>query len=67
MTYTILLSQKNTTSIARVKEWPEVVVEDPSRDEAIQRITSELHDSLTPQVDIVPVEIPLPRLHTPGA
>jgi predicted RNase H-like HicB family nuclease len=73
MTYTIILSQKNNTYIAQVKEWPDVVVEDHSRDEAIQRITSELRDYLTTQVELVPIEIPLspsgknPWLETFGA
>ena len=56
----IILSKKNGKYIARAKEWPEVVVEEETRDKAIDQIKTRLVDYLTNQVEIVQVEIPLP-------
>lgn len=58
MTYNVILSHKDNSYIARVKEWPDVVVEEPSRDDAILRIQEELAKYLTKDVEIVPIEIP---------
>lgn len=73
MTYNVILSHKNNSYIARVKEWPDVVVEEYSRDEAIYQIKTQLLDYLTKQVEIVPIDIPVtpssknPWLETFGA
>jgi predicted RNase H-like HicB family nuclease len=60
MTYDIILSRENGKYIARAKEWPEVVVEEDTRDKAIDQIKTRLVDYLTNQVEVIQVEIPLP-------
>ncbi|MCP4403658.1 MAG: hypothetical protein GY801_40930 [bacterium] len=59
MTYNVILSHKDNSYVARVKEWPDVVVEEHSRDDAIDRIQEELAEYLTNNVEIVSIEIPL--------
>ena len=54
------LSKENSKYIARAKEWPEVIVEENTRDEAIDQIKTRLIDYLTNQVEVIQVEIPLP-------
>ncbi len=56
----IILSKKNGKYVARAKEWPEVVVEEDTCDEAIDQIKTCLVDYLTNQVEVLQVEIPLP-------
>ena len=56
----IILSRENSKYIARAKEWPEVVVEEDTRDKAIDQIKTRLVDYLTNQIEVVQVEIPLP-------
>lgn len=59
MTYNVIVSHKDNSYIARVKEWPDVVVEEPSRDDALLRIQEELTEYLTKEVEVVPIEISL--------
>lgn len=56
----IILSRENSKYIARAKEWPEVVVEEDTRDKAIDQIKTRLVDYLTNQVEVIQIEIPLP-------
>ena len=55
----VILSKTNDKFIARAKEWPEVMVEENSRDEAIQQLKARLIDYLTNQIEVIQVEIPL--------
>ncbi len=62
MVYEVILSKANNKYIARAKEWPEVVVEENSRAEALQEVKTRLIDYLTNQVEVVQIEIPLPAM-----
>jgi hypothetical protein len=56
----VILSKENDKFIARVKDWPEVVVEESSRDKAINGLKSKLLDYLTNKVELIQVEVPIP-------
>lgn len=60
MLYDVILSQKDNKYIARAKEWPEVIVIEDSRDEAINQLKTQLLDYLTSSVEVVQIEISLP-------
>ncbi|HEY84563.1 MAG TPA: hypothetical protein G4N96_05565 [Chloroflexi bacterium] len=60
MIYDVILRKTNNKYIARAKEWPEVIVEENTRNKAIQQIKTRLIDYLTNQVEIIKIEIPLP-------
>jgi predicted RNase H-like HicB family nuclease len=60
MTYDVILSKHNNKYVARVKEWPEVVVEEQSRESAIDQIKERLVEYLTHQVEVVQIEITPP-------
>jgi predicted RNase H-like HicB family nuclease len=59
MIYDVILSRKNNKYVARVKEWPEVTAEEPSREEAIREVESRLVEYLTNQVEVVQIEVEL--------
>ena len=59
MIYNVILSRENSQYFARVREWPEVTAEEPTRDEALDRIKNRLKDYLTRQVEIVQIEVPV--------
>ena len=56
----VILTKEKDKYIARVKDWPEVVVEERSRDRAITSVKSRLVDYLTKEVELIQVEVPLP-------
>ncbi len=56
----VILSKKNNKYVARVKDWPDVVVEDSSRESVLHRVKTQLRDYLTNQVEVIKVEVPLP-------
>jgi len=60
MLYDIILTKSDNKFVARAKEWPEVVVEEATRAEAIDQIKLQLTDYLANQIEVVQVEIPLP-------
>ncbi len=60
MTYDVILSKKDNTYMARVKEWPDVVVEEPTREEAIRQIRERLVEYLTRQVEVIQIDVELP-------
>jgi prevent-host-death family protein len=60
MLFDAILSKQKNKYIARVKECPEVTVEEESREGALQRIKARLLEYLTKQVEVVQIEIPLP-------
>ncbi len=62
MIYDVILSKEDDKYVARAKEWPEVMVVEGSRDEAIDQLKSQLLDYLTNQVEVVQVELSLPTL-----
>lgn len=55
----VILTKEKDKYIARVKDWPEVVVEERSRDQAITSVKSRLVDYLTKEVELIQVEVPL--------
>ena len=59
MIYDVILSKSNNKFIARAKEWPEVMVEEETREQAIDGIKTRLVDYLTNQIEVIQVEIPL--------
>lgn len=61
MTCDIILTKKGNRYIARVKEWPEVVVEEKTRDAVIKKAKVKLLEYLTKEVEVIKVEIPLPN------
>lgn len=60
MTYNIILSRRNNKYIARVREWPEVVVEEQTREAAIDQVKEQLVEYLTHEVEVVQIDIELP-------
>ncbi len=59
----VILSKKNNKYIARAKDWPEVVVEDSSREAVLHGLKARLLDYLTNQVEVIKLEVPIPA-HT---
>ena len=57
----VILSKDNNKYIARVKEWPEVVVEEKSLDQAIIKIKSKLIDYLTKKVELIQIDVPFQK------
>jgi len=60
MVYDVILTQTNNGFTARAKEWPEVIVEDATREGVLDRIKKRLLDYLTNQIEVVQVELSLP-------
>ena len=60
MVYDVILTQTNNRFTARAKEWPDVVVEDETREGVLDRIKKRLIDYLTNQIEVVQVELSLP-------
>lgn len=59
MVYDVILSKLDNKFIARAKAWPEVMVEEETREQAINAIETRLVDYLTNQIEVIQVEIPL--------
>lgn len=55
----VILSKKNNNYIARIKEWPEIVVKDTSRDKAIDKVKSKLLDFLKKDVELLRIDVPI--------
>ena len=60
MTCDVILTKKNNKYVARVKEWPEVIAEEKTRDAVIHQIKAKLLEYLTKQVELIKIEVPLP-------
>ena len=56
----VILSKENNKYIARVKDWPEIMVEESSRDEAITSVKTKLLDYLTNKIELIQIEVPIP-------
>ena len=65
MTYDVILTKQNNKYVARVREWPEVVVEEQSREAAIDQIKERLVEYLTHQVEVIQIEISPPAGDNP--
>ncbi|MCL4266516.1 MAG: type II toxin-antitoxin system HicB family antitoxin [Anaerolineae bacterium] len=60
MVYDVILSRRNNKYVARIKEWPDVVVEEGTREEALSQVREKLVDYLTHQVEVVQIEVQPP-------
>ncbi len=56
----VILTKENSKYIARVKNWPEFVAEEDTRDEAIFQVKTQLAEYLLNKAEIVQIEISLP-------
>ncbi len=59
MVYDVILSQHDQKYLARVKEWPEVTVEEDSRDSAIQQIKAHLVEYLAHPIEVIQIDVPV--------
>jgi len=56
----VILRKEKDKYIARVKDWPEVMVEESSRDKAITSVRTKLVDYLDKEVELIQVDVPMP-------
>ncbi len=61
MTCDIILTKKDNKFVARVREWPEVIAEETTRDGVLHQVKTKLLDYLTKQIEIVKLEVSLPN------
>lgn len=57
MTYDVILRKKDDRYIARVREWPELVVDEQTREAAVTQIKNQLIDYLSHPPEIVQIEL----------
>ncbi len=60
MTIDVILSHNQHRYVAQVKEWPDVVVEENTRQEALDEVKKRLVNYLTQQVEVVQIDVDLP-------
>lgn len=66
MIYDVILSRRENKYLARVKQWPDVVAEEKTREAAIQLVKQRLYEYLAEQVEVVQIELDLPnKQHNP--
>jgi predicted RNase H-like HicB family nuclease len=57
MTYDVILRKKQNKYVARVREWPEVVIEENSREEAIRHIKDQLATYLRQPPEVIQIDL----------
>ncbi len=57
MTYDVILRKKQNKYIARVRDWPEVVVEEETREAALTQIKQHLTAYLRQAPEVIPIEL----------
>ena len=57
MTYDVILRKKQNTYVARVRDWPEVVIEEDSREKAITQIKAQLAEYLSRPPEVVQIDL----------
>jgi predicted RNase H-like HicB family nuclease len=57
MTYDVILRKKHDKYIARVREWPEVVIEEDSREAAITQIKEQLSAYLSQPYEVIQIDL----------
>lgn len=57
MTYDVILRKKQNKYVARVREWPEVVIEENSREEAIKHIKDHLAAYLSQPPEVIQIDL----------
>jgi len=55
----VIISTENNRFIARAKNWPEIAVQENSRDEAIERITARLSEYLNHKMELIKIDVPI--------
>ncbi|MDX1522217.1 MAG: hypothetical protein R3264_11355 [Anaerolineae bacterium] len=57
MTYDVILRKKDDKYIARIRDWPELVVEEFSREAAIDQMKTQLAEYLSNPPEIVQIDV----------
>ena len=57
MMYEVILRKKQNKYVARVREWPEVVIEEDTREEAIKHIKEQLSAYLSQPPEVLQVDL----------
>ena len=60
MTYDVILRKKQNKYIARVRDWPEVMIEEDSREAALTQIQQQLAAYLSQAPEVIPIELEPP-------
>lgn len=60
MTYEVILRKKQNKYIARVRYWPEVMIEEDTREAALTQIQQHLAAYLSQAPEVVPIELEPP-------
>ncbi len=59
MICTVILTRENNQYVAKIKEWPDVVVKESSRDKAIAGVKAQLVEYLENKVELIKIEFPV--------
>ena len=57
MTYDVILRKKDNKYVARIRDWPELVVEEPTRDAALSQMKTQLVEYLSNPPEIVKIDV----------
>ncbi len=57
MTYDVVLRKTRDKYVARVREWPEVVIEEETREAALAQIKQHLAAYLSQAPEVIPIEL----------
>jgi predicted RNase H-like HicB family nuclease len=57
MTYDVILRKTKNKYVARVRDWPEVVIEADSREAAITQIKAHLSAYLSQPPEVIPIDL----------
>lgn len=57
MTYDVILRKKQNKYIARVRDWPEVMIEEDTREAALAQIKQQLTAYLSQAPEVIPIEL----------
>ena len=57
MTYDVILRKKQNKYVARVRDWPEVVIEEETREAALTQIRQQLRVYLSQEPEVIPIEL----------
>jgi len=56
----IILTRQKNKYLAKLKNWPDIMVMENTRDKAIKQIKKQLTEYLTEEAEIIQIEIPVP-------
>ena len=57
MTYDVILRKTKNKYVARVRDWPEVIIEEDSREEAIAQIKAQLSEYLSQPPEVIQIDL----------